>query len=115
MDELARRQFLERAAKASAVGALVWVTPSVVSVQRADAASIGSLPPRTVAPPPPLPEVPDAPPADMGPPLPEGLPGVLAFTGAEAERNAKVGVSALAAGAALWYLGHEGRSVDESR
>lgn len=91
-----------------AVGAVAWVAPTIVAATRADAAGMGSRPPKS---PPPRTVTPPAPNPVMGPPLATGIPPSLPFTGNNELAGAEIGASALAAGAALWYLGHKARTL----
>lgn len=93
----------------SALKVIGWTVPVVltVDVTRADAALRHSAPPR---PPQPHEQTDTLP---MGPPLPEGLPAVLAYTdGADYRLEAAAGAVALCAGFALIARGHEPRHLD---
>lgn len=100
-----RRQVLARGAVA---GSIVFVTPTIVAATRADAAGLGSRPPKT---PPRQVTTPPAANPVMGPPLATGIPPSLPFTGNNELAGTEIGASALAAGAALWYLGHKARTL----
>lgn len=92
-----RRQFLVASAGA------VWTAPQILSVSRASAADLHSrpTPPRTTTK--------TSPP--MGAALPKDLPGMLAYTGQEPERDAVVGVAAVVAGAALVAVNRKRRDM----
>lgn len=94
-----RRQFLTRGA---ATGLVVWAAPTILTVDRADAATRHSAPPVPPA------ERLDVGEAEMGPPLAAGLPGSLPFTGDNQRDELAVGAALLAAGAAVVALNREG-------
>lgn len=96
--EMNRRQFVGAVV---AVGAVAWSVPSIVTVDPAGAAT------RHSAPPAPRSRVTEGA-AEMGPPLPAGLPGSLPFTGDNQRDELAVGAALLAAGAGLLALNREG-------
>lgn len=75
-------------------GTAVWVTPQVVAVPVAWANPPHSRPSTQPRPKGTLPP--------MGPPLPDALPGTLAWTGQNTQREVEVATAAVVAGAVIW-------------
>lgn len=78
---------------------VAWTVPTVLSVSRAHAAGVNSQPPKRPRPKGTVPQ--------MGPALPDELPGTLAYTGVEQKREVEVAVAAIGTGAAIVALARQ--------